>query len=158
MANNAILLVNLGEKMNRYAPYGADYAWEAITGSAANAEGTLVRSRNPLVRIDRIQEPIRNKIPQLIATAPRFDICHEYVSDENLLSIWEVMTELAPWHQYMIRTQFPQRLLELQTSLKWTPNLWIGVPLRTSRDVELLEILKSLPIEPISKRLAFSCK
>ena len=146
MANNAILLVNLGEKMNRYAPYGADYAWEAITGSAANAEGTLVRSRNPLVRIDRIQEPIRNKIPQLIATAPRFDICHEYVCDEKLLSIWEVMTELAPWHQYMIRTQFPQRLLELQTSLKWTPNLWIGVPLRTSRDVELLEILKSLPI------------
>ena len=123
--------------MNRHASYGADYSWDIITNTP--------RSRNPFFHEERLEEPVRKKSPQLIVVAPHWDLFHEYVSNEKVLRIWTIMTELAPWHQYMIRTQYPQRLLELHGSMKWTPNLWIGVPLRTSRDVELLEILQSLP-------------
>ena len=104
--------------MNRHAPYSADYTWDIISG--------IPRSRNPFFHEERLEEPIGKKSPQLIVVAPHRDLFHEYVSREKILHVWAIMTELAPWHQYMIRTQFPQRLLELQTSLKWTPNLWIG--------------------------------
>lgn len=59
MANNAILLVNLGEKMNRHAPYSADYTWDIISG--------IPRSRNPFFHEERLEEPIRKKSPQFSA-------------------------------------------------------------------------------------------
>ncbi len=124
--------------MNRRAPFCADYIWDIITGISS-------RKPNPRFHQNRLSEPIRQKSPQLIIVAPHGDLCHEYVNQKEIFSIWQVITELAPWHQYMILTQFPERLLGLKDSLTWLPNLWIGVPLESPSHMGRLDALNALP-------------
>ena len=123
--------------MKRTKQFNADYVWRIILKQP--------HSSNPDWHEERLNEPNLKTTPQLILVAPAFDICHTYVSTEKFMKIWNVMTESAPWHQYIIRTRYIERLLELKDSLTWTPNLWIGVPLESILDIERLDILKTLP-------------
>jgi len=74
--------------------------------------------------------PLRWKKPQTIFVNSMSDLFHEGVPDDFIFRVFEVM-KLAYWHQFQVLTKRSKRLLELNTKLRWAPNIWMGVSIET---------------------------
>lgn len=73
-----------------------------------------------------IEIPLKWKKPQMIFVNSMSDLFHENVPVEFILRVFDVMNK-ANWHRYQILTKRPERLLELNHALAWSPHIWMGV-------------------------------
>jgi protein gp37 len=77
------------------------------------------------------------------------------VPDEFILSVFATMHK-AHWHQFQILTKRPERVLELNKRLRWSPNIWMGTSVENDDYVDRIDVLrktsaktKFLSLEPV---------
>ena len=70
--------------------------------------------------------PLHWKSPRKIFVNSMGDLFHEDVPDDFIRRVFKVMNE-AYWHQFQVLTKRSARLLELNSQLRWSKNIWVGV-------------------------------
>jgi len=105
--------------------------------------------------IHTLEIPMRWKKPQVIFVNSMSDLFHEEVSIEFIIRVFDIMKR-AHWHTFQVLTKRAERLLELDSVLEWTPNIWMGVSVETDDWVHRISYLqktnahtKFLSLEPL---------
>ncbi|MEI7014629.1 phage Gp37/Gp68 family protein [Leptospira licerasiae] len=89
----------------------------------------------------RLQIPLKRKQPTVYFVNSMSDIFHEKVSNEFIFEMFKIMNN-CPEHTFQILTKRPERLLELDSKLNWTPNIWMGVSIENRISYHRLYPLK----------------
>jgi len=99
--------------------------------------------------------PLRWSKPRTIFVNSMSDLFHKDVPDDFVLQVFDVMGR-AFWHRFQVLTKRPERLLELNPVLQWSPNIWMGVSIENQRYVHRIDLLrqtgarvKFLSLEPL---------
>jgi protein gp37 len=99
--------------------------------------------------------PFSWKKPQEVFVNSMSDLFHGDVSDAFIFLVFESMRK-ASWHRYQVLTKRSERLLELDNTLPWSPNIWMGVSVETERYAYRIDHLrqtkahiKFLSLEPL---------
>lgn len=90
--------------------------------------------------------PYRWKKPRKIFVNSMSDLFHDDVSDDFVLSVWNVMRE-TPQHNYQILTKRPERMLEVISNKipNVLPNVWLGTSVENSEVIYRIESLRKTP-------------
>ncbi|MCI0531485.1 MAG: phage Gp37/Gp68 family protein [candidate division Zixibacteria bacterium] len=106
-----------------------------------------------------LELPLKWKKPQVIFVNSMSDLFHEKVPLEFIQRIFRTM-RTASQHQYQILTKRPERLLECDRLLDWTPNIWMGVTVESKKFTPRIDMLrqtgafiKFLSLEPLLSAL-----
>jgi protein gp37 len=88
------------------------------------------------------------------------DLFHERVPDEFIERVFDVMTQ-ASRHTFQVLTKRSERLVSLQSRLRWAPNIWMGVSVESDAYLPRIADLRStgahvkfLSLEPLLGPLA----
>jgi protein gp37 len=83
------------------------------------------------------------------------DLFHKDVPEKFIYAVFDIMNK-ASWHQFQVLTKRPERALELNKNLKWTPNIWLGTTVEHNAYVKRIDLLrktsahiKFLSLEPL---------
>jgi protein gp37 len=102
-----------------------------------------------------LNEPLRWKKPRMIFVNSMSDIFHKDIPYNFIVDIFDVM-RAAHWHTFQILTKRSDRLVELNRSLRWTNNIWMGVSIENQENKFRIEDLRKtgaairfLSIEPL---------
>lgn len=91
-----------------------------------------------------LTDPLKWKKPSLIFVNSMSDLFHKDIPLEFIKKVFEVMNE-ASWHNFQILTKRHERLVELAEHLNWTPNIWQGVTVESSKYINRIDYLKCVP-------------
>jgi protein gp37 len=104
---------------------------------------------------DVLEEPITWMKPQYIFVNSMSDLFHKDVPLNFIIRIFDVMRR-ADWHQFQVLTKRAERLLDLDTQIKWPDNVWMGVSVENSNYTYRIGLLhqthatiKFLSLEPL---------
>ncbi len=104
---------------------------------------------------DVLEQPLMLTKPQVIFVNSMSDLFHKDVPLEFIQQIFDVMRR-AQWHTFQILTKRAERLVELDSSLNWPENVWMGVSVENSDYVYRVQLLcqtgahiKFLSCEPL---------
>ena len=75
--------------------------------------------------------PLKWKRPRMVFVNSMSDLFHEDVPDEFIFRVFEAM-HAADWHTYQILTKRSERLLSLDSALRWAPHIWMGVSVESA--------------------------
>jgi len=75
---------------------------------------------------DSLDTPLHWKKPMNIFVNSMSDLFHEDVPLDFIIRVFDVMQK-AHWHRFQVLTKRSRRLLNLDSELKWAPNIWMGV-------------------------------
>lgn len=99
--------------------------------------------------------PLSWKKSQTIFVNSMSDLFHRDVSSEFIRKVFDVMRQ-AHWHRFQVLTKRAGRLAQLNASLDWADNIWMGVSVETQRFVDRIDRLRNtgarvkfLSIEPL---------
>ena len=102
-----------------------------------------------------IETPLRWRKPRLVFVNSMSDLFHDLVEPGFIEAVFEVMNR-CPQHSFQVLTKRPERTLELDSDLNWTPNIWLGVSIESGRWLRRLEALcltsaktRFLSLEPL---------
>ena len=102
-----------------------------------------------------LEEPLKSKKPQMVFVNSMSDLFHKDVPISFIQKVFSVMRE-AHWHTFQVLTKRAERLLELDSSLDWPKNVWMGVSVENSDYVSRIDDLrkthahiKFLSLEPL---------
>jgi protein gp37 len=76
--------------------------------------------------------PVLWKKPQTIFVNSMSDLFMERIPEEFIRRVFNVM-RCANWHTFQILTKRSERLIRLNSSLLWKPNIWMGVSVENSQ-------------------------
>lgn len=93
---------------------------------------------------ETLDEPLRNKKPQIIFVCSMSDIFHKDVPDEFIIRIFEVMNK-ATHHVFQVLTKRADRLDSIASKIKWTPNIWMGTTVENQDSVWRVKHLQQVP-------------
>ena len=95
------------------------------------------------------------KAPQVIFVNSMSDLFHKDVPLAFIQKVFDVMKR-AHWHQFQILTKRSGRMLQLDSSLAWAGNIWMGVSVETEQYQHRIDDLrqtsaavKFLSLEPL---------
>ena len=104
---------------------------------------------------DALDIPLRWRKPRAIFVNSMSDLFHDAVPDDFIRQVFAVMAQ-AHWHRYQVLTKRPERLLALNETLPWPPQVWLGVSVESDRYVGRIDLLrqtdaavKFLSLEPL---------
>jgi protein gp37 len=102
-----------------------------------------------------LEHPLQWKTPKRIFVNSMSDLFHKDVPTAYIRKVFEVMNR-AHWHQYQVLTKRSDRLLELNTQLRWAPQIWMGVSVESEKYKHRIDDLrktgahiKFLSLEPL---------
>ena len=102
-----------------------------------------------------VTEPLKWKQPRHIFVNSMSDLFHEDVPISFIQSIFHTMN-LAEQHVFQVLTKRPARVVELNDALNWSPNIWFGTSIESTRWIDRLDLLKQtsaqvkfLSLEPL---------
>lgn len=86
------------------------------------------------------------KKPRKIFVNSMSDLFHSSVSDEFILSVWEVMRN-TPQHNYQILTKRPARMRQMVTQVikDVLANVWLGTSVENAEVVDRIDLLRRTP-------------
>lgn len=135
-------------------------SWNPITGCTKISDGCahcyaatltrrLVAMHNPrykngfnvTVHEDLIELPKKWKTPRKIFVNSMSDIFHESVPDDIILRIFATMNA-CPQHIFQVLTKRPERLVQLNDRINWTPNIWMGVTIENNKYLYRADLLR----------------
>lgn len=76
--------------------------------------------------------PLHWKTPQMIFVNSMSDLFHADVPFEYIEQVFHIM-EMADWHTFQVLTKRSERLLEVNSQIKWPTNIWMGVSVETMK-------------------------
>lgn len=79
-----------------------------------------------------LEYPLQWKKPQVIFVNSMSDLFHLDVPTSFIQDVFRVMRE-ANWHTFQVLTKRTERLVELDSTLEWAPNIWMGVSVEDNR-------------------------
>lgn len=88
-----------------------------------------------------IETPLRWRKPRIVFVNSMSDLFHDLVDPGFIEAVFEVMNR-CPQHSFQVLTKRPERTLELDSDLNWTPNIWLGVSIESGRWLRRLEALR----------------
>ena len=99
--------------------------------------------------------PFSWKKPQTIFVNSMSDLFHRDVPLVYIQKVFDVMRR-ADWHRYQVLTKRAGRLAQLDASLEWASNIWMGVSVETEKFCSRIDDLRStsarlkfLSLEPL---------
>lgn len=102
-----------------------------------------------------LETPLHWKTPQMIFVNSMSDLFHEDVPIDFIQRVFDVMRR-ASWHTFQILTKRSYRLLELDSTILWPENVWMGVSVEFNDYVFRIDHLsqthaqtKFLSLEPL---------
>jgi protein gp37 len=102
-----------------------------------------------------LEHPTRWHQPRRIFVNSMSDLFHDEVPAAYIAQVFDVMRR-APQHQYQVLTKRAERLLELDESLDWQPQIWMGVSVESAKYLYRVDHLrrtgahvKFLSLEPL---------
>lgn len=93
---------------------------------------------------ERLEIPRRWKRPRRIFVNSMSDLFHEFIPDEYIRRVFEVM-EQTDWHIFQVLTKRSERLAQMAPSLPWPTHVWAGVSIENRRWVHRAEQLRRVP-------------
>lgn len=121
----------------------------------AMGQENYINEFKPTFHKHMLDRPLKMLKPKMIFVNSMSDTFHEDISDEHILSIFEIMNK-AYWHTFQVLTKRSDRLLKLSNKINWTDNIWMGVTVEHTKTRERIEDLrqigakiKFLSIEPL---------
>jgi protein gp37 len=102
-----------------------------------------------------LELPLRWRKPQRIFVNSMSDLFHADVPLAYIQRVFNVMRQ-ADWHRFQVLTKRADRLAELDSSLQWPSNVWMGVSVESTDHVDRIADLrrtrakvKFLSLEPL---------
>jgi protein gp37 len=102
-----------------------------------------------------LERPLHWKQPRRIFVNSMSDLFHADVPPDYIAQVFDVMHR-AHWHQYQVLTKRSERLLELDSMLKWQAQIWMGVSIENQDYLFRIDHLrrtrahiKFLSVEPL---------
>lgn len=102
-----------------------------------------------------LELPVKWKSPKRIFVNSMSDLFHAEVPLPYIRDVFRIMHR-AHWHQYQVLTKRSERLMELSKSLKWEPQIWMGVSVENEHYSDRIDHLrrtgayvKFLSLEPL---------
>jgi protein gp37 len=102
-----------------------------------------------------LEIPLRRKKPTVWFVDSMSDLFHKDVPVEFIEDVFAVMNQ-TDWHTYQILTKRSERMWSLSPFLNWPPNVWMGVSVEDSSQLERIDHLhnssaqvKFLSLEPL---------
>ncbi|EMY76890.1 phage protein Gp37/Gp68 [Leptospira weilii serovar Ranarum str. ICFT] len=109
---------------------------------------------------DRLAIPVKRKKPTVYFVNSMSDLFHEKIPTEFILKVFKIMQE-NPRHTFQILTKRPERMLELDPQITWTPNIWMGVTVENRKAYDRIDLLrkthaqtKFVSVEPLLESVA----
>ncbi len=107
-----------------------------------------------------LKDPLKWRRPRLIFVNSMSDLFHEVVENSFIEAVFKIMNS-TPQHTYQVLTKRPERVVQLDHLLNWTPNIWLGTSIESERWTKRLAELKQtganvkfLSLEPLLGPLA----
>ena len=104
---------------------------------------------------DALDLPLRWRKPRAIFVNSMSDLFHPDVPRSFIRAVFATM-ERADWHRYQALTKRPERAVELNDSLPWPPQVWLGVSVENAAYAHRIDLLrqtdaavKFLSLEPL---------
>jgi protein gp37 len=91
---------------------------------------------------DALEIPTTWSKPKKIFVNSMSDLFHKDVPKSFILKVFDVMNR-ANQHQYQILTKRAERISELDKSLPWNPNIWMGVTVENNDYVNRIDYLRN---------------
>ena len=102
-----------------------------------------------------LELPLKWKRPQTVFVNSMSDLFHQDVPLKYIQRVFDVMYR-ADWHRFQVLTKRADRLAELDGSLEWSDNVWMGVSVESSEHFDRIDhlrrthaALKFLSLEPL---------
>lgn len=93
---------------------------------------------------DVLDDPLRWRRSRMVFVNSMSDLFHDAVPASFISEVFEVMAE-AHWHSFQVLTKRPERALHLASTLRWAPNVWLGVSVESSAYVARVDVLRRIP-------------
>ena len=104
---------------------------------------------------DVVELPLSWKKPRVIFVNSMSDLFHKDVPLDFIKRCFEVMNE-ANHHTFQVLTKRPERVVELNGDIDWSPNIWMGTSVETKEYAYRSKVLsrtsahiKFLSVEPL---------
>ena len=85
--------------------------------------------------------PLRWRKPRLVFVNSMSDLFHEAVQARFVKQVFDTMNR-SPRHTFQVLTKRPDRVLQLDSELNWTDNIWLGVSVESESWLSRAETLK----------------
>lgn len=85
--------------------------------------------------------PLQWRKPQTVFVNSMSDLFHKSVPKAFILRTFDVMNRAA-WHTFQVLTKRSERLLELDTTLRWRKNIWMGVTVEDKENLYRIDHLR----------------
>lgn len=127
----------------------------AYEGLAENTKAGPRWTQQVLPIPELLNEPLKWKKPRRIFVNSMSDLFHEKIELSYIQEVFSVMKK-ADRHQFQVLTKRAERLLEFNSELSWSTNVWMGVSVEDERVTDRIEALrqtdahiKFLSLEPL---------
>lgn len=136
---------------------GCKFCYAEVMSKRLQAMGVEKYKDNFEVRIhpDALKVPYTWKQSKVVFVNSMSDLFHQEVPISFIKDVFDVMND-NPQHVFQVLTKRAERLLELNTELKWTHNIWMGVSVENDAVVDRIDYLrqtnarvKFLSLEPL---------
>lgn len=136
---------------------GCKFCYAEIMSKRLQAMGVEKYKDNFEVRIhpEALKVPYTWKKSKIVFVNSMSDLFHEEIPLYFIKEVFRVMRE-NPQHVFQVLTKRAERLLELDSELKWPHNIWMGVSVENQKVAHRIELLrrtnarvKFLSLEPL---------
>lgn len=90
-----------------------------------------------------LELPLSWKRPQTIFVNSMSDLFHKNVPLDYIQRVFDVMRQ-AHWHRFQVLTKRADRLAALDSFVSWPPNVWMGVSVESSDQVDRIDHLRAI--------------
>lgn len=136
---------------------GCKFCYAEIMSKRLQAMGVEKYKDNFEVRIhpEALKVPYTWKTSKVVFVNSMSDLFHKEVPLSFIKKVFKVMRE-NPQHVFQVLTKRAERLLELDSKLKWSHNIWMGVSVEDQKVESRIDLLrqtnarvKFLSLEPL---------
>lgn len=90
---------------------------------------------------DQLNIPYTWKSSKIVFVNSMSDLFHKDIPLDFIKKVFHVMND-NPNHVFQILTKRAERLLELQSELRWTHNIWMGVSVENAKVTDRIDFLR----------------
>lgn len=102
-----------------------------------------------------LEAPYKWRKPRKVFVNSMSDLMHPDVPDDYIVRVFNVMNDNLQ-HRFQLLTKRPERLAGIESLVRWSPNIWMGVTVENDRFLDRVDLLRScgaqvkfLSLEPL---------
>lgn len=122
---------------------GCKFCYAEVMSKRLQAMGLDKYKDNFAVRMHpkELELPYKWKKSRIVFVNSMSDLFHKEVTTDFILQVFKVMNE-NPQHIFQVLTKRAERILEMDKSINWTNNIWMGVSIEDEKVLERVDFLR----------------